>query len=531
MQDDDTRLNAAAIQSLLSAPDEESRVAGIFFQALKTWRAGQFDSAFACLMSARATLGYVPLPIMANIVWLGQKLNRSQEVANECLAFGTYAIEQDYPDLGLEACAAALILDAMAGFEIIRSPARCLAVARLYEQVAAKLSIVPAVPHARSKNAPLTLALVVPNLVDHVVAYTKTVLHYARYADSNRFQVRVYSTENLAERDDMLFPFRCEQYRSETTGRATIAELTARGVPVFIASRAKRFTNSASDISAQLAADNVDLALFQTGLACPIDWLVARMAPVPVKAAIHIGVSLFNSGLNLTFFDNPENLDREAGIGSEYAGDKVVAPIGIDDEEMEAQQPLQRESFGIPPDAIIIGTLSNHLDLRLTGSYLTAIAHVLAARPNAWFMALGADTLDDKLEFFRARGLAARVCFGGQQRATGAALKMLDIYANEFPVGGSQSVMEAMACGLPVAALKWSDAHAESAGARAVGEPFAISGRDPEAYIRLILRWVDDGDERARTGNAMRVRAAAFSARTCVRNVLDRLERLFYTRH
>ena len=124
--------------------------------------------------------------------------------------------------------------------------------------------------------------------------------------------------------------------------------------------------------------------------------------------------------------------------------------------------------------------------------------------------------------FFVSRGVADRVRFGGRQACSGSALKVLDVYANEFPVGGSQSVIEAMACGIPVVALRWSDAHAESAGANAVGLGSAIPGPDIDAYRSLLRHFVCNAAARAKTAGKMTRRVEEhYSVRTYAGMLLD----------
>jgi len=384
-------------------------------------------------------------------------------------------------------------------------------------------SAVPVSDFAR--QGPLEVALLVPNLVDHVVAYTKLVLLFARHADPKRCRLRVYVSENSARRHAPLFPAGCTNPGSDETGAETLRELRALGIPVFVAPRSLGFIDAAHLLAHRLEADGIDALILQTGIAFPIDWLAGFWARIPVKVSIHIGTSLFLPGLDATFYDNPSNIERESEAWEPEMGGRMLLRQGTDIEGLREQRPIERSRFGVPADAVVIGTLSNHLRRRLSEPYLRVVATVLRQCPNAWFLALGDKAVPHAMDFFKSCGVADRVRFAGKQTHVGEALKLLDVYANEFPVGGSQSVIEAMACGIPVVAMKWGDGHPESAGAEIVGGSYAIAERDPESYAGLLRCWVESPDERKAAAVALRERAERlFSARYYVASLLSHLE-------
>ncbi len=509
----------------IAPPNDEKCVRDLLWKSAEYFRNGHEPEALNVLLQARARLGCVPLSIITNILWLCRRLNREQQAAGECLRFGQDAIGMGAYDLGLEACSAALMLDARSEFNIIRDPAALSGVAALYEQVAAMRPRPDGAGPVRS-DGPVHLAMLVPNLVDHVVAYTKTVLHLARYVDRDRFRLSVYVSENSSRRESPMFPFGCIDGTTPQTGACALKELEALRVPVVILPRSMTFTAAAAHLAETMNRNEVQVLLLASGLACPIDWLAARWAGAPVRFGLHLGTSFFMRGLDATLFDNEENIRREEACWKPDLGDRVVWRAGTDMDDLQRQPALSRERFGIPPEAVVFGTLSNHLDRRLSVPYMETVCELLKTQAEAWFVAFGSGEVGGKKAFFESHGVASRVVFAGRQTQSGSALKLLDVYLNEFPVGGSQSVVEAMACGIPVVALRWSDAHAESAGASAVGAPYAVENRDVRAYAALAGAWAADRAGRMTVGKELQSRAEKhYSVKNAIGALMEMAEK------
>ena len=226
-------------------------------------------------------------------------------------------------------------------------------------------------------------------------------------------------------------------------------------------------------------------------------------------------------GLNLTLYDNAVNMEREKAFWPDDAGEVRFLRQGTDIDAFDALPAAARPEYGLPEKAVLIGVLSNHLEKRLSEAYLDAIGGVLQRNASAWFVPIGGNGLPPHAgEHLEGFGVLERVRAIPVQREPGRALKMLDIYANEFPVGGSQAVVEAMVCGLPIVAMRSDTTHVGSTGADIVGPPHAIEQPDAAAYERLLERWVNDAGSRKAAGAAMRMRALKeYSIRDYVRRV------------
>ncbi|NCD32731.1 MAG: glycosyltransferase [Spartobacteria bacterium] len=485
---------------------DEQKVTGILLAAYRDYQSGHVDAALLTLLKCRFIFGYMPLTAMANIIWLANTPQRRQIAAEQCLSFAMDAAKWTYYDLACEASQAALILDAEARFDIIRCPQQLEFISRIYLAAATTLPQIH-VPAPSVDDGRVHVAVIVPNLVDDVVAYTKRVLQLARFSPKN-IALHIYVSESLSARKNPQFPYGCIEGTTEISGQKTLQALRNAGIPVTVMPRNMTVTKTAVALAEAIRADGCHRILLQSGMACPIDWLAVRLIRGPLKTGIHIGTSYFGAGLDIMFVDNPINITRETNWDEAIQGKRICLPKGVDTEHCAEAKPLHRADFGIPEDAIVLGTLSNHLEKRLSEAYIKLIIRVMKKHANVWFAPFGRGACARIKEQFANESLSNRFVPCGTSTDVPSALKMLDIFVNEFPVGGSQSVLEAMACGIPVVAMHWGDAHAECAGANMLGAPYGITSRDLAAYQNRLEEWILDESLRRQAGEHLRKRAA-----------------------
>lgn len=512
-------LTWSEIQAIASDSSPATAVHGIALALAWTYSKGDHAGLPAILESAASHLGVLPPPLFALLLAARHLNDDTARIPSDFLEYGYAAVDKHQYDLGAEAIGAAFVEDADAALTLIYQTDTLRRATLCYEQVAAANN--PGLAHVhRQPDAKIRVGMIVANLVDDVVAYSKRVVDFARHIDTERFQLYVYSSENLCMRTRQL-PARCMARPSAESAPKIMAVLKERGVPLYLASRNTLPIATAQALASRIASDNIDILIVQSGPAMPIDWLACRWAPAPVKLHIHIGAPLYQQGISATFFDNTVNLERERVTWPAYAGRQVLLRQGTDLGIIDAQPAANRADFGIPPNVVLIGVLSNHLDKRLSPAYLDLIKSVLADEPKTDFVAIGGrDLPGHAAAYFKAAGLIHRVHHIPSQRQAGSTLKLLDIYASEFPVGGSQSVVEAMVCGLPVVAMRHGDTHVECAASDIVGPPIAIESNDPGAYRNLLMHWIRDPAARRAAGRDLRRRAEAhFSIHDYVRRV------------
>lgn len=151
-----------------------------------------------------------------------------------------------------------------------------------------------------------------------------------------------------------------------------------------------------------------------------------------------------------------------------------------------------------------IGTLAPLRAEKRIDRLLRAFA-ALPAAPSSCLVIIGDGPERAGLErLAEALGVATRVDFLGHRRHPLPELAKLDIYAlssdtEQLPA----SVLEAMAVGLPVAAVAVGDVAAMVA---AENRPFVVPRDDMEALVRALAQLVQDAPLRARLGAANRQR-------------------------
>ncbi|MEI6807420.1 MAG: glycosyltransferase [bacterium] len=476
-------------------------------RAAAAYRDGRFQDIAPIIESARSLFTVMPVPLFRLLLAARQLTNQEDRIAGDFLELGCTAVDHGQYETGAEAIGAAFVEDFAGALNLVYKPEQVRRGTDRYEVIARHIEAIRPLTVDRKYGDRMRIGMLVSNLVDNVVAYTKRVLDFSRYLDFRKYDLRVYSTENMCNRARSL-PCRHMADSSEKWGGRSLTLLRERNIPVYLAKRTVPILDAAHDVASQIVSDGIDVLILQAGPTMPIDWLAARLADVPVKIHIHIGIPLYQRGVDVTLFDNKVNMDRERLSWPPYAGDTRLMRQGTDLESLDRQDALERGQLGLTSDDLVIGVLSNHLDSRLSREYLDVITAVMKDYPQTRFVPVGGRKLPDKAsEHFRLAGVEKQVIHISTQNEVGKILKVLDIFAAEFPVSGSQSVVEAMACGIPVVAMRSSNTHVGSTAVDIMGPDYEIGHNDPDAYRMRLVEWITNADARRAAGTAMRMRA------------------------
>jgi glycosyltransferase involved in cell wall biosynthesis len=113
-----------------------------------------------------------------------------------------------------------------------------------------------------------------------------------------------------------------------------------------------------------------------------------------------------------------------------------------------------RAELGLPPSAVVVGTVARLDPVKDLGTLLDAVAQLRRSQPEARLVVVGDGAERTALEARAARpDLAGAVLFTGTRRDARRLLSAFDVYANtSIHEGVSLTILEAMAAGLPVVA-------------------------------------------------------------------------------
>ncbi|HEX9127443.1 MAG TPA: glycosyltransferase [Methylomirabilota bacterium] len=253
--------------------------------------------------------------------------------------------------------------------------------------------------------------------------------------------------------------------------------------------------------------------------------LAARRAGVPAIHTFHgIHYAGYPAGLDRLYLALERRLARmteavvyvsqseardAAVLGLAPRGRTHVIVNGIDVRRIAlaaTPRPAARKALGLEPDALVVGTVARFDPVKALDVLLRGFAVLAAIQPTARLVLIG-----DGPEARRLRALAgslgidARVRFAGVVADASRLLPALDLYASASRREGLPlALLEAMACGLPVAATRVSG-HVDVVEDGVTG--VLVPPNDPAALGRVMDALVANPARREVMGQAGRRRA------------------------
>lgn len=330
--------------------------------------------------------------------------------------------------------------------------------------------------------------------------------------DRSQFEPSVIVTDEFTQRTPARPWLRWPDAPSHRVGADLIRRIEATGVAVRAVPTTGDYLGGGRVAIEMARAMELDIAVYIASPACPIQAAMAWARVAPVQINQNIAVPMPIAGMDAVLYhnawcasDDRAELDRR-GIQS-----LTVAGNGTDTAAAERAVAVDRPRLGVPREAVLLATAGNHLPGRLMyGSFVRDLAVFMTSEPRVWWMAVGPGDFSSVRNVLGQAGgpdVARRCVFVGPQPDIRPHIKAADIYLNEYPEGGANTVLEAMACGVPAVAMRAGLRHTESIGAALVGEEWGIGAADPAAYWRMAASWSADADQRCAAATVQSRRA------------------------
>jgi glycosyltransferase involved in cell wall biosynthesis len=218
-------------------------------------------------------------------------------------------------------------------------------------------------------------------------------------------------------------------------------------------------------------------------------------------------------------YPGPLSLLRTPTVETLYHG---VEPDLLED---AASPDGVREELGIPPEALLVGTVANLKPHKGLQHLLRAAVLIRGRVPAAHFLVVGQGEARNDLEALaREMGLEDAVTFTGFREDAVRIASAFDVFAmSSLHEGLSIALVEAMALGKPVVVTRVGGLPEVVEDGR---DGILVPPSDPGALAARIIDVLGDPALRERLGRAARRRAEAFDVRRSVRRTEDAYEEL-----
>ncbi len=229
-------------------------------------------------------------------------------------------------------------------------------------------------------------------------------------------------------------------------------------------------------------------------------WLTARFIRLGARLSARPAAIIYNS---------QTSAGQHEALGYS-AAKRVIIPNGFDCQLLrpdDAARNAVRAELGIPPETILVGLVARYHPMKDHLGFLKAAAMVVQSHPQTRFVLAGTGVSSNQPELVEAiqqTGLHDHVILLGERSDIPRLNNALDIgcSASAWGEGFSNSIGEAMACGVPCAVTDVGDS------AYIVAESgFVAPPRAPQALANAVIRLIDMGSSgRQRLGTKARQR-------------------------
>lgn len=334
-----------------------------------------------------------------------------------------------------------------------------------------------------------SIAHVVPQVIDESHAPSSLLRILVNRANRERWQPSVIALESNLPRP-AAYPR--DVYRSDSSAlRAphTLEDWRAHDVAAHLCGLDGGPDDAVAEANRVLDERAADIAVFHGN--DPLLLLCAARCAAPRRVFVeHSGLEL-QRDFDLAISPLRDAETRYAELAMRSGVPVASLPYASTARDTWKAQP---PDFGVGPQIKILTTISNHLESRVSGAFVEAVATILQICPNAVYAPIGAVRNEQE---FRARfapwGLQKRVMCIGSNRAPSQLCRGMHLYLNEFPFGSGIAILDAMAAGLPVVTMHDPNGPLQAQhGGNHIGVDRAITSLDPTDYVVLACQLIQN---------------------------------------
>ncbi|HEY6252380.1 MAG TPA: glycosyltransferase [Candidatus Angelobacter sp.] len=225
----------------------------------------------------------------------------------------------------------------------------------------------------------------------------------------------------------------------------------------------------------------------------------ARAEPIRTRAIIRLGA--FLSWHPKAIIYNSQSGARQHEAAGYRTTKRVFIPNGFDCQVFQPDENARRKvrgDLGLPEDAFLVGIVARNHPMKDHECFLRAAARVMSRYPRTRFLLIGNGVTAEDARLSKAIAelrLEKNVFLLGQRTDIPRQTAALDVACSSsfWGEGFSNSIGEAMACGIPCVATDVGD------NAYVVADTgLIVPPRRPEAFAHALTQLIEAGDEHRR---------------------------------
>ncbi len=341
----------------------------------------------------------------------------------------------------------------------------------------------------------IRLAHVVPQLLDGNHAPSNLIRTLCYFYDPIWFDTFVVSTERLGS---FFLSYPHSHYISDSSsirGKNTIDKLSSIGINTIISPEMMTYESEAVEIVKILESLQVDIVIFHGP--DEMNYLISQLTFTPIRILFDHGTLPTLGCFDFVVLSSEDayrlNGNRMRQLGMECC--YLPYPSGM--QKAWEVRLTSRTELGLPEEAFVMTTISNHLDSRLNLSFCQAIAKILRRCPHAIYAPMGLVRNQDRFDkIFTDLGVRDQVFFLGNQDNPSQIARSMHLYLNEFPFGSGLSILDAMAAGCPVVSMYNEEGPQQGRyGGSYFGIDRVIHSGNVNDYIDLAVSLVNDPEK------------------------------------